>query len=74
MSQKLFAVAVYPPGDSFNRVVITSLEAPEADVLESAVVYAEQAIAALRKVPSDQWRARIVAGAEVQDAPIKPQP
>ena len=48
--KQTFSVAVYPPGDSFSRVVITSLECEAHEVENSARGHAHAALTALAKV------------------------
>ncbi len=65
--KQTFSVAVYPPGDSFNRVVITSLECEAHEVENSARGHAHAALTALAKVPPASWRTAIVSQTEVTD-------
>lgn len=74
MAEQLHTVAVYAPGDSFNRVLIPGLLMGAEDAPREALVYAARAIAALNGVPPSQWRATVVSSTEVEDAPINPQP
>ena len=61
-------VAIYPPGDSHNRILIPEV-APGADgSLEHAKAYALNAITALAALPQSQWRMHVVQSNEVQDA------
>lgn len=64
---QLFSVAVYPPGDSFNRVVIPNLACEPHQVADSAKGHAHAALAALAKVSPDNWRTVIVSQTEVTD-------
>lgn len=66
--KQLYSVAVYPPGDSFKRIVIPSLECEPDQVADSAKGHAQAALAALSKVPPAQWRTAIVSQTEVTDA------
>ncbi len=69
MTERLHTVAVYPPGDSHNRVLIPDLLTAAEDAPHLAVTYAAEAIAALSAVPVGKWRATVVASVEVEDAP-----
>lgn len=62
-----FSVAVYPPGDSFTRIVITNLECEAHQVADSARGHAHAALTALAKVPPANWRTAIVSQTEVTD-------
>lgn len=65
--KQLFSVAVYPPGDSFTRIVIPNLECETQQVADSAKGYAHAALTALAKVPPSEWRTAIVSQTEVTD-------
>ncbi|MCA8321207.1 hypothetical protein [Burkholderia cepacia] len=62
-----YTACVYPPGDSFNRVVITGLECSEHQVAATAKEYAEKSLRALQAVPVESWRVQILDRAEVTD-------
>jgi len=66
--KQLFSVAVYPPGDSFNRIVIPNLECEPGQVADSAKGHAHAALTALSKVSPAEWRTAIVSQTEVTDA------
>lgn len=69
--QPHYTVAVYPPGDSFARVLIPALA---ADSAEQACLHARtcatEAIAALRRHAPQAWRTTVVSASEVADAPF----
>ncbi len=65
--KQLFCVAVYPPGDSFTRIVIPSLECEPHQVADSAKGHAHAALVALSKVPPANWHTSIVSQTEVTD-------
>lgn len=65
--KKLFSVAVYPPGDSFTRIVIPNLECEAHQVADSAKGHAHAALTALTKVSPADWRTAIVSETEVTD-------
>ena len=65
--KQLFSVAVYPPGDSFSRVVIPNLECELHQVADTAKGHAHAALVALAKVPPANWHTSIVSQSEVTD-------
>lgn len=65
--KKLFSVAVYPPGDSFKRIVIPCIECEPDQASDSAKGHAHAALMALAKVPPDSWRTTIVSTTEITD-------
>jgi len=74
MVERLHTVAVYPPGDSYNRVLIPGLLMDAERAPAEAVIYVARAIQALAALPPEQWRATVVSSTEVEDAFIHPQP
>ncbi len=62
-------VAIYPPGDSHNRILVPDLQLTEGGDLERAAKsYALDAITALVALPQSKWCMRVVQTGEVQDA------
>ena len=61
-------VAIYPPGDSHNRILIPEVEPGTDGSLEHAKAYALDAITALAALPQSQWRMKVIQTSQVQDA------
>ena len=61
-------VAIYPPGNSHNRILIPEVEPGIDGSLEHAKAYAQNAINALAALPQSQWRMQVTQTSQVQDA------
>lgn len=68
---KTHVVAVYPPGDSFARVLVPNVECSADAAHETAKHFAQKAIEALAQIPMAQWRTAIVSVHDIQDVKSK---
>lgn len=65
---KLYDVAIYPPGDSFNRIVVPAMEYDTAEsAAQAAVGTAIDTINALAKHAHSTWRVHVVRETEMSD-------
>ena len=68
MPTTTYTVAIYPPGNSHNRILIPEVEPGADGSLEHAKAYALDAITALAALPQSQWRMQVTQTSQVQDA------